>query len=637
MDGASAANPEFTEPQEITVSADEPRIVSHQQQTGELAKVVLENNRHIFPPDLFGPPPRPRSADPTQSQIRHGSAPGHGPSTLSGYVSTPLDKMSPIRPPLTSSPASWGATTVNTKLREQVLREVFGPPMVHQQRRHNQNRNTLPRLRQRSERRQTNFSDPATFDARRSMGELSRMVAETNGTEATEDTQTRHRLEAGISVQARPTPDQDSSALIVEVDEPMLEKMKTAEDTELRQTLSNSHPIKRRHSGSGLRRRRSTVHGASPGDLEFFDEDHHVTDEDDIFRMDTPGSKSSKPPLEPSKEAPRDAAIPSDGGDSNEKPLVATADSESVKLIKPTPINGQELIRTPINPKEAQLNQLNPDERVQFFLLLENLTAGINKPCVLDLKMGTRQYGIEANEKKKRSQRRKCKSTTSSQLGVRLCGMQVWNVKKQKYFFEDKYQGRDLKAGREFQDALTRFLYDGVSNSSVLKHIPVILEKIAKLDNMIRRLPGYRFYASSLLLIYDGEPDKTPDDNDATKENDKEGSNGPNKKKDRHRKAKSTIDVKIVDFANCVTGEDKLPSDVPCPPHDLHAVDRGYLRGLRTLRMYFQRIMNEINSLDYVERGEGEGMAMGQSGAGTRAAPGEWSDNVMDDVGEVSL
>jgi hypothetical protein len=53
--------------------------------------------------------------------------------------------------------------------------------------------------------------------------------------------------------------------------------------------------------------------------------------------------------------------------------------------------------------------------------------------------------------------------------------------------------------------------------------------------------------------------------------------------------------------------------------------------------MYFQRIMNEINSLDYVERGEGEGMAMGQSGAGTRAAPGEWSDNVMDDVGEVSL
>ncbi|OLL27069.1 putative inositol polyphosphate kinase, partial [Neolecta irregularis DAH-3] len=247
-------------------------------------------------------------------------------------------------------------------------------------------------------------------------------------------------------------------------------------------------------------------------------------------------------------------------------------------------------------------NNGKPKTWLERFILIEDLTAGMNKPCVLDLKMGTRQYGINAAEQKKSSQRRKCALTTSRQLGVRVCGMQasnvvrrlltmqVWNKHAQKYKFQDKYFGRDLKAGAEFQSALTRFLHDGTPPDTkgdaktmnpkgvLAHHIPNILRKLSSLEKIIKGLRGYRFYASSLLLLYDGEP--------------KEGE-------------KSEIRIKIVDFAHCVTAADRLDA-AAAPPKHPDDCDRGYLRGLRTLRVYFQKIWREVTGLGEIERGSGE-------------------------------
>jgi len=260
-----------------------------------------------------------------------------------------------------------------------------------------------------------------------------------------------------------------------------------------------------------------------------------------------------------------------------------------------------DIMLAPLNPKEARLSA---NERSEEYLMLEDLTAGLKFPCTLDLKMGTRQHGIEADEKKQKSQRQKCKTTTSRQLGLRVCGMQTYDVKSKKYLWQDKYFGRDLKAGREFQDALTSFFFNGSNHSAARRLIPQALEEIDRLEGVVRGLPGYRFYGSSLYIIYDGASEQ--DGRDATSssshsrrhETDQTDSSkpSPNAKKNKD------FLFKIIDFANCVTAETTDLTDAICPPHEPRDIDRGYLRGLRTLRQYFRKIYRVMGEEEQEER-----------------------------------
>lgn len=186
------------------------------------------------------------------------------------------------------------------------------------------------------------------------------------------------------------------------------------------------------------------------------------------------------------------------------------------------------------------------------FILLENVGVNLQRPCILDLKMGTRQYGDDATDRKIKDHKDRCEHSTSKSLGLRLCGMQVYDPATCCYTYTDKYTGRALDS-KGFENSLLAFVNHGTRTD--------VIEALTKLLRELRRsielLETCRFFCSSLLLMYEGELNSS---------------------------AEETVEVRMIDFSHATLYDKNSKYEGP---------DEGYIFGVQNLILMLENITNE--------------------------------------------
>jgi len=116
----------------------------------------------------------------------------------------------------------------------------------------------------------------------------------------------------------------------------------------------------------------------------------------------------------------------------------------------------------------------------------------------------THQY---TNLKKIKIRKLRLVSSTAGKLGVRLSGLRVYRPLENNYIIHNSRLGDRLSTSNDLKKVLKFYLHDGEHLRTEL--IPPFIQSLKKLHDAIQHQTTFDFQASSILLIYEGQNDKT--------------------------------------------------------------------------------------------------------------------------------
>ncbi|CCF76097.1 Inositol polyphosphate kinase [Babesia microti strain RI] len=137
-------------------------------------------------------------------------------------------------------------------------------------------------------------------------------------------------------------------------------------------------------------------------------------------------------------------------------------------------------------------------------ITLENVTHGMGKPVVMDLKMGTRLFsGDCTDESVIRSKEEKAMQRSTKTHGFHISGMYVWDKLKRLASFLPVNLAHATKDDLLLLIAFEKFFYLPLEAASRQKLLSKFVSLLTELRKLFQNQLGLVFYGSSLLFIYD--------------------------------------------------------------------------------------------------------------------------------------
>eukprot|EP00697_Spironema_sp_BW2_P003612 gnl/Spiro4/14811_TR7985_c0_g1_i1.p1 gnl/Spiro4/14811_TR7985_c0_g1~~gnl/Spiro4/14811_TR7985_c0_g1_i1.p1 ORF type:complete len:328 (+),score=101.94 gnl/Spiro4/14811_TR7985_c0_g1_i1:46-984(+) len=168
------------------------------------------------------------------------------------------------------------------------------------------------------------------------------------------------------------------------------------------------------------------------------------------------------------------------------------------------------------------------------FLLIDDITAGYSKPCLVDLKIGTQTYDEALTGAARDERAAKDAKTTTTSCGYRICGMRVWDPVLASFVKFDRAWGAKLTQYNLRQGLLRFFLVSGPSGERTVRLPPQktellsgseelnkivyyrpdavreVCSEIARINEYMKTQRRFRFYSASVLVVYEGDPSLPP-------------------------------------------------------------------------------------------------------------------------------